>query len=229
MNTVYTPSASEITNGSVELYLSALSTCGVITDTIKITITNPTPVTLLDFSGLNTPQGNRLNWSTASEQNNAGFEIQRSIDGQRFTTIGYVKSSALNGNSQQALAYQFLDASPVAGKNYYRLKQVDLDQKSSLSRVISLQVKQIALSMSTMVFPNPTSNMVNLSIKSNMAGSIGGYVTDAQGKIMHRFTRNLTIGTQTIQWPVSSWAPGTYHIRITDRNGYQQNQSFIKK
>jgi hypothetical protein len=213
----------------VELYLSATGACGVVVDTIVITITNPTPVTLLEFKGVNTTQGNRLNWTTSSEQNNAGFQIQRSNDGQRFVTIGYVKSAAMNGNSQQLLAYQFLDENPVTGTNYYRLKQIDLDQKSSLSKVIALQVKPSALKLTVQVYPNPTSSNVNLAISSSTNGPIAVLITDAQGKLVHRFNRNIISGTQIIQWSVTNWASGLYHIRLIDQNGNQQSQTFIKK
>jgi hypothetical protein len=229
LNTTYTPSADEISIGSVELYLTATGTCGIVNDTIVITITNPTPVTLLEFKGVNTTQGNRLNWSTSSEQNNTGFQIQRSIDGQRFVTIGYVKSAAMNGNSQQILAYQFMDVNPATGTNYYRLKQIDLDQKFSLSKVIALQVKPSALKLTVQVYPNPTTSNVNLAISSSSNGPIAVLITDAQGKLVHRFNRNLISGTQTIQWSVTNWASGLYHIRLIDQNGNQQSQSFIKK
>jgi hypothetical protein len=229
LNTVYTPSADEISNGSVTLFLTATGNCSIVTDTIIITITSPTPVALIEFKGVTTTQGNRLNWSTSSEQNNAGFEVQRSLDGQRFTTIGFVKSASLNGNSQQILAYQFMDVNPASGTNYYRLKQIDLDQKFSLSRVIALQIKPTAIKLSVQIYPNPTVSNVNLTISSITNGPIAILVLDGQGKLIQRFNRNMVAGTQTMQWSVSNWASGIYHIRIIDNNGNQQSQSFIKK
>jgi hypothetical protein len=71
-----------------------------------------------------------LQWQTAQEQNSRDFTIERSADGSGFSPIGSVAAA---GNSSSARNYDFTDASPLKGANYYRLKETDLDNKSMYS------------------------------------------------------------------------------------------------
>ena len=61
---------------------------------------------------------NMLLWNTATEANNKGFELQRSANGETFTTVAYVASKAPNGNSVSSIAYNFADERPFSGNNY---------------------------------------------------------------------------------------------------------------
>ncbi|NII28477.1 T9SS type A sorting domain-containing protein [Pseudoflavitalea sp. X16] len=80
------------------------------------------PVELTSFTA--TPKNNSslLQWSTAQETNSSHFEVQRSVDGTTYSTIGQV---AARGNSTAVSWYSFTDPNPIAGRNYYRLKIID--------------------------------------------------------------------------------------------------------
>ncbi|WAC39615.1 hypothetical protein [Pedobacter sp. SL55] len=102
------------------------------------TLISPLPVKLASFTAKANKQGTvSLAWSTASEQNNSHFEVTRSADGKSFAKIGQVQG---NGNSSTTKNYSYVDASPVAGVNYYQLKQVDFDGTYELSGVVSAKV-----------------------------------------------------------------------------------------
>lgn len=91
------------------------------------------PVELISFDVSKSDDNtNILDWITASEQNNAKFEIERSSDGFSFTKIGEVDGS---GNSSVAQLYSYVDNSPENGYNYYRLKQIDFDNNFSYSEI----------------------------------------------------------------------------------------------
>ncbi|MBB6612797.1 T9SS type A sorting domain-containing protein [Pontibacter sp. Tf4] len=95
----------------------------------------PLPVTLVSFSATVTPENKvQLNWATASEQNNAYFEIQRTLDttGQ-FTTIGKVAGA---GTTQLPVNYSYVDETAPMGELYYRLKQVDYNGKITYSATV---------------------------------------------------------------------------------------------
>ena len=86
--------------------------------------TGSLPVTLMAFSGrYQEGVGNVLSWATASEKNNALFQVERSVDAQRFESIGTVKGKGTTAARSQ---YTFTDANASAAVTYYRLKQVDL-------------------------------------------------------------------------------------------------------
>ncbi len=119
----------------------------------------PLPVKLSSFTAAVVNNQNQLNWSTASESNNAGFEIESSQDGLSFNKIGFVASKSSNSNGN--LSYSYQDKLAAAGTTYYRLKQVDLDGKFNYSDVKAISNKLAANSIS--VFPNPTTDFVQVS------------------------------------------------------------------
>lgn len=82
------------------------------------------PVSLMTFDARRVSNGVSINWSTASESNNARFEIERANDNGVFVKIGDKEGA---GNSNRTLSYNFIDNNPFNGNNYYRLKQIDFD------------------------------------------------------------------------------------------------------
>lgn len=93
------------------------------------------PVSFLSFTGKINQKGEAiLNWKLTQQQNMNGFEIERSTDGQSYQKIGFVKVSSEAINSE----YNFVDKSPLAGLNYYRLKIIDQDGKFRYSTIVSV-------------------------------------------------------------------------------------------
>lgn len=121
------------------------------------------PVTLTQWHATQTPNGDvLLSWQTAQELNNAGFEIERSQDGQVFEKIAFI---AGKGTSQQKNDYQFIDkdpffaGSPLNNIGNYRLRQIDHDGKETLTKIITVQLKGIKPKL--VVYPNPVSDVIN--------------------------------------------------------------------
>ncbi|MDX2063511.1 MAG: hypothetical protein SFY70_10660, partial [Bacteroidia bacterium] len=113
------------------------------------------PVELLAFTGTREGQEARLRWTTASEINNDRFEVQRSLDGLRFETIGFVSGS---GTTDAITNYSFTDfETPAEDRLYYRLRQVDFDGKFSYSPIIELGLESSSgqLGKAWAVAPNP--------------------------------------------------------------------------
>ncbi len=97
------------------------------------------PVELLSFSARASGRDAMLEWSTATELNNERFDVQRSIDGTDWTTVG---SQPGAGTSQERHDYALLDALPPLGVDYYRLAQIDLDGEVRYSRIESLSFQE---------------------------------------------------------------------------------------
>ncbi len=111
----------------------------------------PLPVELISFDvQLLENQRVKIDWATASETNNDYFEIERSVDGVNFEVIDQVPSK---GNGVVQNDYQIYDSNPKIGLNYYRLKQVDFNEKYEYSETKSIEVKEAFPTVS--VFPNP--------------------------------------------------------------------------
>ena len=127
------------------------------------------PVELASFTA--TTNGNEvlLNWSTATELNNLGFEIQRSIDGKEFFTVGFVNG---HGTTTEQQSYSYADKNLDNGNYYYRLKQVDYDGSYEYSDVIEVDYRASSSYLLEQCYPNPfnptTSIGFGVQTKSNV-------------------------------------------------------------
>jgi len=109
------------------------------------------PVELIGLQAVQEGGRVRIDWMTATETNNEGFIVQRSLDGAVFEDIGRIAGA---GNAVTVSRYRAWDERPARGTNYYRLKQVDFDGKHEHSPLVAVE-----FSPSTLVlFPNPTTD-----------------------------------------------------------------------
>jgi hypothetical protein len=138
------------------------------------------PVTFANFTVAADKDRVVINWKTATEQNNSHFDIERSNDGLRFSTIATVEGS---GTSSIAHTYTTYDNSPYNGVNYYRIKQYDIDGKFAVSSIRSINMLVQATGK---VYPNPSHGDVNFTLQNNQSGSITAILTDLSGKIVHQ-------------------------------------------
>lgn len=196
-------------------------------------VTNGQDVTGLDFGiVLTTPVGIQygfftaevehmstiLKWQTLSEHSNKGFELERSNDGKRWVTIGFVPTQANNGTSGFKLNYQFADKQPMVGKNYYRLKQVDIDGQSTYSpvRVVTFAGGK------TSIYPNPTHDKV---IISGLTGTERITLFDMTGNSVMQIKAS---GAETTLL-LNDLAAGVYQIHISDVNEKKSVMKLIKQ
>ena len=120
------------------------------------TCDDPLPIELSLFEATGGDDGIIVvSWSTASELNNQGFEVQRSTDGKTWNSLTFI---AGNGTTSLQQDYLFEDRRPIPGINYYRLKQIDFDGAINYTDVRSVEVNSEDLSNSFQVYPNPAIN-----------------------------------------------------------------------
>ncbi|MCK6614034.1 MAG: T9SS type A sorting domain-containing protein [Ignavibacteriaceae bacterium] len=111
------------------------------------------PVELTSFTASQTGNTLQLRWSTASETNNHGFEIERSTDNNRFYSIGFVKGA---GSTQEPQEYIYTDSPDKPGTYYYRLKQTDFNATYKYSDVITAAFSEnIQAYILEQNYPNP--------------------------------------------------------------------------
>ncbi|MFZ1786276.1 MAG: T9SS type A sorting domain-containing protein [Ferruginibacter sp.] len=172
------------------------------------------PVTLISFTGHYNKLSNTndLAWSTAQETNNNYFEIMKSANGIDFTAIGMVNSP---GNSSGNRNYSYQDKDPVAGLNFYRLKQVDLDGQAKNSGIINIYVKKNAADL--ILYPNPASSNISIeyadgfeNTRMDIIDVLGVQVTD---KTMVHQETNRKINVDISQLP-----PGIYVLKLTGKS-----------
>jgi hypothetical protein len=141
----------------------------------------PLPIDLLDFEGQLQQQNVALRWITASEQQSKNFGIERSYDGINFGNIGY---TAAMGNSSSPHQYTFTDTSVAHKNNYYRLRQIDLDDKFTYSKVI--QVNGSTQIRPFIVSPSPFTTGIDLLFARAPAGKTSIRLLDMTGKALFR-------------------------------------------
>lgn len=172
------------------------------------------PVELVEFSGYNNGSRNELSWTTATENNNKGFEVQRSLDGINFSTIGFVNSQSAEGNSNTARNYAFTDDNISDYAYYYRLNQVDFDGQSSYSDIIQIKGELPTTWTIADVFPNPASSEVKVIIPAPNSDQVTLSVTDMTGRIVLSTTANLEAGNNIIPVDISFLANGAYFVKL---------------
>ncbi|MCZ2222219.1 MAG: T9SS type A sorting domain-containing protein, partial [Chitinophagales bacterium] len=203
-------------------YTASVTTPGNCISSESVTITDTcsvVPVTFTSFTGKKEGTVNVLSWTTATEVNNAGYELQRSADGKQFSKLDFIATKAENGNSNTALSYGYNDNKPLAGNNYYRLKQMDKDGKSSYSNVVILKGDKANQVSITGVYPNPTRNTLNVNIASPSSERVSIVITDISGKVLVQQNVELNAGDNVKQIDVSRLSQGTYLIKTICANG----------
>jgi hypothetical protein len=169
------------------------------------------PVKLTSFSGHEINGKNLLQWTTANESNSNYFTIERSTDGQRFTAIGQVNAA---GFSTTEIKYNFTDASPVDGINYYRLVMVDRDGSMEYSKIISINNKNSRSLLITYADLSAGSSMATIRVNSAKAQSANLAIIDVSGRVLLTTGVALQKGDNTINKAVPFISKGIYYIKI---------------
>lgn len=193
-------------------------------DSFFFTGTGSVPVKYNSFTAAQSAKGVVLNWSTASEVNNNVFEVERSLDGAKYTTIGKVKGA---GNSTTLKNYSFVDAGKSVSTACYRLKQIDFNGKSEWSKVVCVDAGTAAVA-DLITTPNPFNNELTVTFGANGETTAAIEVIDMLGKVHYTGSENLVKGTNTFTVNTASLPTGVYFIRISN-GGHTKTQRIIKK
>lgn len=154
-NWVRFDNGSTITGQTENSTITATIPAGLNLTALAIGDCSPLPVRLVSFEGKAIERRSQLNWTTTEEVNASHFDILRSNDGNNFAVVGTVEAK---GESSISIRYEFLDAQPDPGTNYYRLKQVDNDGTYTLSKIIHVRFDD---NIVVLVYPNPASDIVH--------------------------------------------------------------------
>jgi uncharacterized repeat protein (TIGR01451 family) len=177
----------------------------------------PMPVTLTRFSAKLLDQGQvEVNWATSMEINCSRFVLQRSYDGIIFNDV---QTIAGNGTTNLLHAYSVIDdLHYFTGKiAYYRLKQIDLDAKENLSKIITVKLKAAAGQIT--VSPNPFSDHININTQWDNAEIVTVSIFNVQGKMVAVKQVSVTKGNNDIRMDnLPSLPPGNYYLQLVSTN-----------
>ena len=185
--------------------------CDQATVTVNFPAGASLPVSLVNFNGNRSGSVVTLRWTTSTESNNAGFQVQRVVNGE-YKTLAFLNSRANNGFSNDPVQYQFSEVNNSNSVNWYRLVQINKDGEQKI--LPSLAVRGIDELQKMLIYPNPGS-IVNVLFGSSSVRDI--MITDLSGKQIKRWNDyrddNITIdGLQT----------GMYMLLVTDKNSLKR-------
>jgi hypothetical protein len=176
-----------------------------------------TPINLTTFAGKKIEKNVQLNWTTATEKNNSHFNIQRSNDGINFENITKIMGK---GNSSTINNYTYTDINVPNNNLYYRLQQVDVNGKSTLSAVILIKYG-IKANVELSIYPNPVVNHTAIiTLKDAPIGQYKLSVKIIKGETVFVKNINQTVVNNSVEIQLpTSIAKGFYVLNVASIDG----------
>ncbi|CAN5629819.1 hypothetical protein BH10BAC5_BH10BAC5_00450 [soil metagenome] len=186
----------------------------------------PLPVELLAFNSSVSGSNVQLNWSTGSESNNLGFDIERKTDNSSWLKTGFVKGK---GNSNTQSDYSFTDNNLQTGKYNYRLKQIDYNgniQYYSLMNEVTIGIPgKFALYQN---FPNPFNPSTNIKFDIPSSGTISLMVYSLTGKLVETLEEGFRqAGNYSVIYDASKLSSGIYFYKLITSDGFVETRKML--
>jgi photosystem II stability/assembly factor-like uncharacterized protein len=173
---------------------------------------NPVPVELNSFTATANGKEVTLNWSTATELNNQGFEVQRKFGDNSFATIGSVKG---HGTTTSPNNYTYVDKLFDAGKYFYRLKQIDFGGKYEYSQLVEINWSPFTTYKLEQNYPNPFNPTTKISWQSLVSSRQVLKVFDVLGnEIAVLVDEEREAGYHSIDFNASDLPSGVYFYQL---------------
>jgi Secretion system C-terminal sorting domain len=169
---------------------------------------------LAPLQGDNLPEGILLRWATATERNNAFFDLERSKNGVDFEKIATIQG---NNNAVQTKQYSFLDKKPFDNQNYYRLRQTDTDGRFEYSNIV---VVNKAAKINIVIAPNPIDDILKINTFSQNIEK--ATILNINGQIIKHFE------TVENEINVADLPKGIYFLSLKMENQEVEVKRFVK-
>ncbi len=205
--------------GHFVLYYNGPDSCGntIILGSKHVYVDNPLPVELTNFTTVVTRSDIILNWTTASEDNNSGFEIQRSSKDQIWSAVGFVKGA---GNSAEPNSYTFNDRNLNSGIYNYRLKQIDFNGNLrfyDLNNEVAIGVPDKFSLLQN--YPNPFNPVTKIRYDIPNSGNVSLKIYDNIGREVKSIVNEFKdAGYYTVEFNGSNFASGIYYYKLETGN-----------
>lgn len=190
----------------------------IMNATVWLATQNPLPVKLSSFTCTQNKNNILLNWHTENEINASHFNIQKSIDGKNFETIGTVAAKGVGDyNYINQLTTNYYLPTTI----YYRLQMVDKDGSIKYSEVKTVN-NQLSTVNAISLYPNPAKDYISLQMINNNINQVNIY--NIYGKQV--FTKS--INSSNVNLNIQSLSTGLYCIKAFNSNGFTYTTTFIK-
>lgn len=170
------------------------------------------PVELVSFTANSVKNSVILQWMTATETNNMGFEIERKAANTEYSTVAFING---NGTSASSKEYSFTDAGLMSGKYSYRLKQIDFDGKFAYSNAIETEVNNPDAYYLAQNFPNPFNPSTSIEFTLRVDAKVSLRLFDALGQeVSTILSGSLATGSHKAEFNASGLNSGIYFYTI---------------
>ena len=191
----------------------------------------PLPVELNSFYANVIDCNVLLNWSTATEINNFGFEIERKIkvypDTERWINIGFI---AGNGNSNSPLHYNFIDQDVQSGKYLYRLKQIDFNGIYEYSKYVEIEVASPDKFVLNQNYPNPFNPSTKISYSISERSNASLKIFNLLGsQVVELFNGEIEAGSYDINFNAINLPSGIYFYRLQAGENVETKKMILLK
>jgi len=194
---------------------------------VRITADDPVPVELVSFTATASGKNVLLQWATATELNNSGFEVERRASDTNYETIGFVAGS---GTTTEQRSYLFNDAKVSDGKYFYRLKQIDFNGQFSFSYEVEAEVNSPAVYALEQNYPNPFNPSTTINYSIAEAGIVKIAVYNLLGQevalIVNEFKE---AGAHAVTFNASQLTSGAYFYTIETPQFKQTRKMLLAK
>jgi hypothetical protein len=200
---------------------------GFVNDTFNGENNLPLPVELTTFTVSQSGEKVILNWKTATEVQNTGFDVERKGEKSDWKKIGFIKG---NGNSNQSKDYSFQDI--PAGENtfQYRLKQIDINGKINYSQIVEVKLELPVKYALEQNYPNPFNPTTNIKFDLPKDSHVSIKVYNMIGQeIADLINGDFAAGYQSVTFDASRFASGTYIYRLVSGNFTQVKKMVLLK
>jgi len=179
---------------------------------IPLMTTNPIPVELTSFNANTSNNGITLNWATATETNNKGFEILRKSPSSDWLNIGFVEG---NGTTTESNNYSYSDKVSESGKYQYQLKQVDYDGSVNYSSVVEAEFAPNYNYQLVGNYPNPFNPSTNIVFSIPVASQVNISLYNLIGQKVCDVTNKMyTAGKHEIKFNADNLSAGIYIYKM---------------
>jgi hypothetical protein len=174
------------------------------------------PVRLLDLSASPRDKSIYLKWTTASEINNQGFQVQRSVNGSDWIVLGFVNGA---GNTTTTRHYDYTDNDLSSGRYYYRLKQVDIDGRFEYSPIVSAVLGGTEAYRLDQNYPNPFRSETILRFSIPQKAHVKLSLFDTHGRLLKVLVNgSKDKGTHAVTVNASALTSGIYYYKLETDN-----------
>jgi hypothetical protein len=184
------------------------------------------PVELTSFTASVVDGRVNLNWQTASEANNYGFEVERKTAGQKFTKVGFV---AGYGTTTETKNYNYVDNTVTSGSYIYRLRQVDFDGTFEYSNEVEVDLAPSTYSLAQN-YPNPFNPNTKIDFSLASDSKVTLKIFDVLGQEVRTLINgNLAAQSHSIEFNASTLNSGVYFYTIEAKGTDGSNFTSTKK